>query len=912
MSGRKKSTGENGGPNKPLVGGLSDLVRCAGGGGSGDERDGGGSASGVRHITGTVVILKKYVLDLVDTASSLVDTTLDLLGYKVEFQLVSVDLDPETNAPKLSRKTKISNWATQGNVGGSVIASEDFVYKIRFKVADDFGEPGAVLVRNNHRTHFFLQSITLEYPPTATAAAGVETSSSIIKFPCNSWIYNTYYYTKDRVFFSNKVHLPGATPPGLKALREQELELLRGDGTGERQYWDRIYDYDVYNDLGNVDNPRPVLGTMKFPYPRRCRTGRAKSEADPSSEMSIEEGTSLMYVPRDERFTRVKNSGFLASGVKSVVHFIIPALTSIFDGTPNEFDSMEDVKSLYINGVDLHGYVNENKPDYRTNSKLPQENPYVLLQTIFSADGSDKSLLRFPLPQLLTVDDTAWLSDEEYGRQTLSGINPCVIRALEVFPPISSLDPSVYGRATALQENHILPNLEGLTVTEALKQKRLFTIDYHDIYMPYLERINLAKDGGKAYAPRSIFFYTKEGTMKPIAIELSVPPHSGSTSAIRRIFLPPAAGSTEKDYCWELAKIHANSIDFGYHELVTHWLRSHAVMEPIIIASNRQLSRMHPLFNLLLPCFKNTLNINAIAWQSLINATGIIEDNFSPGKCSMEMSAVTFQATWRFDTQALPQDLISRGMAVPADDSYPGGVKLVVEDYPFAKDGLELWDGIKMWIAKYVSIMYKDSDELIQADTELQSWWKELVNVGFADMKSAPWWPKPNSCKSLVEILTTISWIAGPHHAAVNFGQYAYAGFMPNKPSMTRKFIPEKNSPEYAQLLSNPEKYFLSTTNTQLSATIVMAVIELLSTHAVDEEYQGYRNSDMWTSDEQVKAAFADFTNSMNNLEKKISERNRDPSLKNRHGTTNIPYTLLFPTSTSGLTGQGVPYSTSI
>ncbi|KAL3676006.1 hypothetical protein R1sor_025954 [Riccia sorocarpa] len=253
------------------------------------------------------------------------------------------------------------------------------------------------------------------------------------------------------------------------------------------------------------------------------------------------------------------------------------------------------------------------------NSKDPDQNPYVLLETVFNAEGSDKSLLRFPLPQLLAENETAWLNDEEFGRETLSGMNPCVIKALKQFPPTSSLDPNVYGPATALEDKHILPNLEGLTVQEALKQKRLFTVDYHDVFMPYLERIN-SQDGGKAYAPRSVFFYTKEGTMKPVAIELSVPPPKGSTSAIRRVFTPPAAGSAQNDYSWELAKIHASSVDFGYHELITHWLRSHAVMEPIIIASNRQLSRLHPIFTLLSPCFKNTMNINAIARQTLINA----------------------------------------------------------------------------------------------------------------------------------------------------------------------------------------------------------------------------------------------------------------------------------------------------
>lgn len=54
------------------------------------------------------------------------------------------------------------------------------------------------------------------------------------------------------------------------------------------------------------------------------------------------------------------------------------------------------------------------------------------------------------------------------------------------------------------------------------------------------------------------------------------------------------------------------------------------------------------------------MEINGTAREALINANGVIESSFSPGKYSMELSSVAYDLEWRFDREALPEDLISR------------------------------------------------------------------------------------------------------------------------------------------------------------------------------------------------------------------------------------------------------------
>jgi len=194
------------------------------------------------------------------------------------------------------------------------------------------------------------------------------------------------------------------------------------------------------------------------------------------------------------------------------------------------------------------------------------------------------------------------------------------------------------------------------------------------------------------------------------------------------------------------------------------------------------------------------------------------------------------------------------------DETAPHGLRLRIEDYPYAADGLLVYSTIEQWCRDYVSLYYPSSQTIL-SDIELQRWWTEIQTKGHPDKKDEPWWPTLTTPESLIQILTTMIWIASGHHAAVNFAQYDYAGFVPNKPCLARRLVPEPGDPDFGTLLRDPHKFMLETLPGQEQATVLMMVVESLSTHSPDEEYLGYNGMHTnWTSDNRAVQAFQAFS----------------------------------------------------
>nr|GEV18628.1 probable linoleate 9S-lipoxygenase 5 [Tanacetum cinerariifolium] len=837
-----------------------------------------------KKMKGTLILMNNH---------SVASSKDELLGRKVSLQLISA-LHSEPTAKGLmkgkhGKETNLKSWTS------TVISKStkgDSAFELDFDYEEDIGVPGAFLIINRHHSEFYLKTLTLEDVPNVGR----------IHFICNSWVYpEEYNDNRYRVFFSNQTYLPGKTPQGLQYYREEELQELRGSGTGKREEWHRIYDYDIYNDLSEPDrgseHVRPILGgSSEFPYPRRCRTGRAPSNTDPNMESRISILQSLnIYVPKDERFSDLKMADVYAYGIKLVSQGLLPGFESIVDkisdevvGTLenvlqhkfesissnnfNEFSSFEDVLKLYQGGITI--------PKSSFLESVREKIPSEFFRELFRSDG--EHLSKFPVPQVIKEDTSAWQTDEEFGRELLAGICPVVIRRLQEFPPTSTLDPRKFGNQNStITEDHIKHQMDGLSVMQALRNNRLFILDHHDPLIPFLRGIN--ETSTKIYATRTILFLQND------------------------VHTPASEGT--KGTLWLLAKAYANVNDSGYHQLVCHWLQTHAAIEPFIIATNRQLSILHPIHKLLHPHFRDTMNINGLSRQTLINAGGLLEKTVYPDKYALIMTSNMYKR-WDFTKQGLPADLIDRGLAVE-DMTSPHGVRLLIEDYPFAVDGLEIWSAIKSWVKDYVFVYYKN-DEDIQNDSELERWWEEVRTKGHGDKKDEPWWPKMHTLEELIQSCTTIIWVASALHAAVNFGQYPYAGYMPNRPPQSRRLLPEPGTADYDELETNPEKAFLRTVTPQLQSILGMSLIEILSRHSADEVYLGERDTPEWTTDNEALEAFQNFGANLREVEKKIDEMNQDKRLRNRTGPAQMPYTLLYPSSDIGLTGRGIPNSVSI
>ncbi len=96
-----------------------------------------------------------------------------------------------------------------------------------------------------------------------------------------------------------------------------------------------------------------------------------------------------------------------------------------------------------------------------------------------------------------------------------------------------------------------------------------------------------------------------------------------------------------------------------------------------------------------------------------------------------------------------------------------------------------------IWLAQYSrEELAKLASAHIAKDEQLQLLHRELIDPYMADIKGTPSF---DSLDHLVDFLTTIVFTASVQHSAVNFGQFDYYAFIPNRPVTLHYPMPAKD-----------------------------------------------------------------------------------------------------------------------
>jgi arachidonate 15-lipoxygenase len=399
-----------------------------------------------------------------------------------------------------------------------------------------------------------------------------------------------------------------------------------------------------------------------------------------------------------------------------------------------------------------HGYVFESELDEKSVSEIAEMLLKKDLLGILAYSDPDLGLAQkdkrprtftdyyqlfkhFPVPE--GADQI--LDDGAFADYFVAGLNPLMIRRMTEIPGKLKLTQELFAGHPAFAQD---------AVQDALAEGRLFIVDY--------EALTALEPGNHPDQPKYVY--------APIVI-LALPRGSDNLEVIgvqtgQDKDQHPVVTARSGTWDWLIAKTIVKTADINYHEVASHLGLTHLVIDPIVVATYRQLSDKHPLHQLLAPHFEGTLPINALAVRRLINRDGKVEQLLAPQIESAYKVLSQIRNSFQFRDSFLPNDLQRRGVTVES----------ALKNYPYRDDGLLIWNAIETWVRDYVNSYYA-SDAEVEQDSELALWTAEIIDPEGGRIQGFAPDDRIRSRQVLVETLTMIIFTASAQHAAVNFPQ---------------------------------------------------------------------------------------------------------------------------------------------
>ncbi|XP_078056959.1 arachidonate 12-lipoxygenase, 12S-type isoform X1 [Mustelus asterias] len=422
-----------------------------------------------------------------------------------------------------------------------------------------------------------------------------------------------------------------------------------------------------------------------------------------------------------------------------------------------------------------------------------------------------------------------WKEDWFFGYQFKNGCNPCIIEKCSKIPenfPVTN--------------DMVCKSLGGSTLEEQIQKGNIYIVDFK-----VLDGVpaNVIK-GVQQYvaAPICLLYQDPKNRLLPIAIQLHQIP-----GAENPIFLP-----SDPENVWLLAKIWVRSSDFQVHQVVYHLCGTHLLAEVFCICTLRQLPSVHPIFKLLTPHTRYTLEINTRARNDLLGKNGVIIRVVASGGRGMDVIAQKAFEMFSYSALCLPDNLKQRGLE---------GLK----DYYYQEDGLQLWFAINKYVKGIAGLYYKTDQEVCE-DSELQAWIQDLLQEGFQELPGFGMPEAFHTREELYKFLTMVIFTCSAQHAALNNGQYDWCCWIPNSPcTMRQPPLTSKDDISVEQLMETLPDMSQSSVQMAFTWHLGRKLPNKILLGCFDEEY---------FTEEGAKKVIAEFREELKDIEKRIEKRN--------------------------------------
>ncbi|KAM8999472.1 arachidonate 12-lipoxygenase, 12S-type isoform X1 [Sarcophilus harrisii] len=343
----------------------------------------------------------------------------------------------------------------------------------------------------------------------------------------------------------------------------------------------------------------------------------------------------------------------------------------------------------------------------------------------------------------------SWKDDDFFGYQFLNGVNPTLLRKSSSLPTRLVIPPGTEDLKAQLERK--------------LQEGCLFEVDFS--LLAGIQANVIQGERQHLAAPLLMLKMEPDGKLLPMVIQLQLP---GSDSPVPPLFLP-----SDPSLTWLLAKAWVKNSDFQLHELQAHLLKTHLMAEVFAVATMRCLPGMHPIFKLLIPHLRYTLEINTRARTKLISNGGFFDQavNTGGGGHLDVLRRATTCLTYR--SLCPPDDLADRGL-------------LGVPSAFYAHDAVRLWDIISRYVQGIVQLHYLE-DEVVRSDPELQAWCREITEIGLCKAQERGFPVSFQSRDELCHFVTMCIFTCTAQHSAVNQGQLDWYTWVPNAPCTMRQ-----------------------------------------------------------------------------------------------------------------------------